>query len=84
LQDVGKERGFDVDEEGADGHSALHVHWGNLQFNEVVISAEEWYNNTARLWQPKELLYITMGKKDESSLDPIAQHYDRHQQIFRP
>jgi hypothetical protein len=84
FQDEGKEHGVDVDEEGAGGYSALHVRRGNLQFNEVVIGAEEWYNNTARLRQPKELLYIVMGKKGKSFFDPIAQHYDRHRQICRP
>ena len=76
LQDEGKERGFDVDEEGAGGFSALHVRRGDLQYKEVVISAEEWYNNTAKLWRPKELLYIATDEKDKSFFDPIARHYD--------
>ncbi len=76
LQDEGKERGFGVDEEGAGGYSALHVRRGDLQYKEVVISADEWYENTAKLWRPKELLYIATDEKDKSFFDPIAQHYD--------
>jgi hypothetical protein len=63
LQDGGKERGFDVDEEGAGSFSALHVRRGDVQCKEVVISAEEWYNNTGKLWGPKELFYCHGRKR---------------------
>ena len=76
LQKEGMERGFKVDEEGAGGYSALHVRRGDLQFKEVKISGEEWYNNTAKLWQPKELLYIATDEKDKSFFGPLAKNYE--------
>lgn len=76
LQKEGMERGFEIDGEGAGGFSSLHVRRGDLQYKEVKISGEEWYNNTAKLWQPKELLYIATDEKDRSFFDPIAKHYD--------
>lgn len=76
LQKEGMERGFKMDAEGAGGFSALHVRRGDLQFKEVKISGEEWFNNTAKLWQPKELLYIATDERDRSFFGPFAEHYD--------
>jgi len=77
LQDEGKQLGHEVDEEGAGGYSALHVRRGDLQYKEVMISAEEWYNNTAKLWrQPKEILYIATDERNRTFFDPIARHHD--------
>lgn len=76
LQAEGKQRGFNVDEEGAGGFSALHVRRGDLQYKEVIISAEEWYNTTAKLWKPKEILYIATDEKNKTFFDPIAKHHD--------
>ncbi|KAL7551192.1 hypothetical protein ACHAWF_014388 [Thalassiosira exigua] len=76
LQNEGNERGFQVDDEGAGGYSALHVRRGDLQYKEVIISAEEWYENTAKLWQPKEILYIATDERHRTFFDPIAKHHD--------
>ena len=101
LQDEGKQRGFNTDEEGGGGYSAWHVRRGDLQYkegdrmhrfslmschdhylttssllHEVIIPAEEWWENTAKLWQPKEILYIATDEKDTSFFDPIAKHHD--------
>ena len=76
LQDEGKERGFEIDEEGGGGFSALHVRRGDLQYKEVIISAEEWYDNTAKLWHEKEILYVSTDEKKKSFFDPIAKHHD--------
>eukprot|EP00804_Cyclotella_cryptica_P030282 CCRYP_019226-RC/>CCRYP_019226-RC protein AED:0.25 eAED:0.25 QI:120/1/1/1/0.76/0.66/18/2265/1695 len=76
LQEEGKQRGFVVDEEGAGGYSALHVRRGDLQYKEVLIPAEEWYETTKKLWQPKEILYISTDEQDKSFFDPLAKHHD--------
>ena len=76
LQEEGKERGFEVDDEGAGGFSALHIRRGDLQYKEVIISAEEWYNNTAKLWLDKEILYIATDERNKAFFDPIAKHHD--------
>ena len=76
LQDEGKERGFDIDEEGAGGYSAMHIRRGDLQYKEVIISAEEWLENTAKLWKPKEILYIATDEKNRTFFEPIAQQYE--------
>jgi len=76
LQDEGRQRGFEVDEEGAGGYSAWHVRRGDLQYKEVIISAEEWYENTAKLWLTKEILYIATDEQNRAFFDPIAAHHD--------
>lgn len=76
LQEEGMQRGFNADEEGAGGYSALHIRRGDLQYKEVIIPAEEWYENTALLWQPKEILYIATDEKNKTFFDPIAKHHD--------
>lgn len=75
IQEEGKHIGFNVDDEGAGGFSALHVRRGDLQFKEVIISAEEWYENTAKLFQPNEILYIATDEKNRKFFDPIAKHH---------
>lgn len=54
--------------------SALHVRRGDLQFKEVKISAEEWYNNSKELWRPNELLYIATDEKNKTWFEPIQKH----------
>jgi len=75
IQEEGKQLGFEVDDEGAGGFSALHIRRGDLQFKEVIISAEEWYENTAKLWQPNEILYIATDEKNRTFFEPIAKHH---------
>eukprot|EP00986_Skeletonema_menzelii_P015195 scaffold11248_cov145-Skeletonema_menzelii.AAC.3 len=75
IREEGKELGFKVDDEGAGGFSALHIRRGDLQYKEVIISAEEWYENTAKLWQPNEILYIATDEKDRTFFEPIAKHH---------
>ncbi|KAL7431266.1 hypothetical protein ACHAXM_003999 [Skeletonema potamos] len=75
IQEEGKQLGFKVDDEGAGGFSALHIRRGDLQFKEVIISAEEWYENTRKLWQPNEILYIATDEKNRKFFEPIAKHH---------
>lgn len=79
IREEGNQLGFKVDDEGAGGYSALHIRRGDLQFKEVIIDAEEWYENTAKLWQPNEILYIATDEKDRKFFEPIAR---RHQLRF--
>jgi len=76
LQVEGIQRGFKIENEGSGGFSAMHVRRGDLQYKEVKISAEEWYNNTAKLWHEKEILYIATDEKNRAFFNPIAQHHD--------
>jgi len=76
LQEEGLQRGFNMDDEGGGGFSAMHVRRGDLQYKEVIISAEEWYANTAPLWYPNEILYIATDEQNKSFFDPIAKHHN--------
>jgi len=76
LQVEGRQRNFDIDEEGGDGFSAMHIRRGDFQFKRVKIPAEEWYENTKEIWKPKELIYIATDEHDKAFFDPIAKHHD--------
>ena len=75
LQEEGRQLGFKVDDEYAGGYSALHIRRGDLQYKEVRISAEEWYENTAKLWKPDEILYIATDEKNRAFFEPIKKHH---------
>lgn len=55
--------------------STLHIRRGDFQFKEVKISAQEWYNNTREIWNPKEILYIATDETNKTWFDPIAKHH---------
>jgi hypothetical protein len=55
--------------------SALHIRRGDLQYKEVKISAEEWYNNTKEIWKPNETLFIATDERNKTWFDPIAKHH---------
>lgn len=55
--------------------STLHIRRGDLQFKEVKISAEEWYNNTKEIWKQNETLYIATDERNKTWFDPIAKHH---------
>mmetsp|Transcript_3422 Transcript_3422/g.7374 ORF Transcript_3422/g.7374 Transcript_3422/m.7374 type:complete len:1165 (-) Transcript_3422:1622-5116(-) len=76
LQAEAKTRGFDVDEEGGGGYSAMHIRRGDFQYKVVKISAEEWYENTKEIWKPNEVIFIATDERDKSFFDPIAKHHD--------
>jgi hypothetical protein len=76
LQEEGKQLGFEVDEEGAGGYSALHVRRGDFQYKECLIPAEEWYETTKKLWHPKEILYISTDETDKTFFEPLAKYHE--------
>ena len=76
LQEEGRSRGDTVDGEGGGGYSALHVRRGDLQYKEVIISAQEWYNTTHKLWKPNELLYVSTDERNHKFFEPFAKHYE--------
>jgi hypothetical protein len=76
LQLEGKSRGFEVDDEGGGGFSALHVRRGDLQYKRVKIPASEWYENTKEIWQDKEILYVATDERNKTFFDDLAVHYD--------
>jgi len=76
VQYEGVARGFAVDPEGAGAFSALHVRRGDLQYKKVKIPAQEWYDNTKEVWQPKEILYVATDERDKSFFDDLAKHHD--------
>lgn len=76
VQLEGKSRGFEVDEDGAGGYSALHVRRGDLQYKKVKIPAAEWYENTKEIWQEKEILYVATDERNKTFFDDLAVHYD--------
>jgi hypothetical protein len=76
LQEEAIKRGFDVDEEGSGGFSALHIRRGDFQYKEVRLSAKRWYHNTKDIWLPNEILYIATDERDKSWFEPLAKHHD--------
>lgn len=76
VQAEGVARNFHVDPEGAGAFSALHVRRGDLQYKKVKIPAQEWYDNTKEVWQPKEILYIATDERDKSFFNDLAAHHD--------
>lgn len=76
LQIEAMERGFVVDEEGGGGYSSLHIRRGDLQFDEVLISEDRWWDNTADIWKPNEILYISSDEKDKKFFDNFALRHD--------
>lgn len=75
IQAEAKQYGFDTDEEGAGGFSAMHIRRGELQYKKVKISAEKWYENTKEVWKPNEILYIATDERNKTFFDPIAEHH---------
>lgn len=76
VQAEGRARGFEPDENGAGGYSALHVRRGDLQYKRVKIPASEWYENTKEIWKPKEILYIATDERNKTFFDDILKHHD--------
>ena len=46
------------------------------QYKKVKLPAEEWYENTKEVWQPKEILFIATDERNKTFFDPIAQHHE--------
>ena len=57
------------------GFSSMHVRRGDLQYKEVKISGDEWYDNLQDVWLDGEILYIATDERDKSFFDPIAKHH---------
>lgn len=56
--------------------SSLHVRRGDLQYKNVKIPAEEWYNNTKEVWKPGEILFIATDERNKTFFDPIKEHHE--------
>lgn len=56
--------------------STLHVRRGDLQYKEVKISGEEWYENLKDVWNEGELLFIATDERNKTFFDPIKEHHD--------
>lgn len=76
LQAEATQRGFEVDDEGGGGYSAMHIRRGDFQYKKVKISAEAWLANTQEVWQPKEILFIATDERNKTFFDPIGRYYD--------
>jgi len=75
IQKEGKEKGFKRDSEGGGCYSSLHIRRGELQYESVKISAEQWLNNTKELWQPNEILFIATDEKNKTFFEPMAKDH---------
>jgi len=79
LQTEAIERGFAVDEEGGGGYSSLHVRRDDLQYKDVLLSGDKWWENTRELWMPNEVLYISTDEKDTKFFDHFFLEHDVRQ-----
>jgi hypothetical protein len=70
------ERGFTIDQEGGGGYSSLHVRRGDLQYKEVWLSEDIWWQNTKEHWKPKEILYIATDEENRQFFDHFAVTHD--------
>lgn len=55
--------------------SSLHIRRNDLSFEKVLISADEWYNNTKELWKPNEVLYFATDEKNKEFFEPFKQKH---------
>ena len=56
--------------------STLHVRRGDLQYKNVKIPAEEWYENLKEIWKEGELLFIATDERNKTFFEPIKEHHD--------
>ena len=56
--------------------STLHVRRGDLQYKNVKIPAEEWYENLKEIWNEGEILFIATDEHNKTFFDPIKEHHD--------
>ncbi|KAL3920089.1 MAG: hypothetical protein SGILL_003436 [Bacillariaceae sp.] len=56
--------------------STLHVRRGDLQYKQVKIPAEEWYENLKEVWKEGEMLFIATDERNKTFFDPIKKHHD--------
>lgn len=47
-----------------------------MQYKQVKISAEEWYNNTKEVWKKGEILFIATDERNKTFFDPIKVHHE--------
>lgn len=76
LQEEGVKRGFSLDSEKGGGYAALHVRRGDLQYKNVKISAEEWYDNLKETFIENEVIYIATDERNKTFFDPIKEYND--------
>jgi hypothetical protein len=76
IQQESMERGFTLDQEGGGGYSSLHVRRGDLQYKEVWLSEDIWWQNTKEHWKPKEILYIATDEENRQFFDHFAATHD--------
>ena len=46
--------------------SSIHCRRGELQYKQVKISGDEWYENTKDVWKPNEMLYIATDERNKT------------------
>jgi GDP-fucose protein O-fucosyltransferase len=56
--------------------STMHVRRGDLQYKEVKISAEEWYDNLKEVWKEGEILFIATDERNKTFFDPIKKYHE--------
>jgi hypothetical protein len=56
--------------------SSMHVRRGDLQYKQVKISAEKWYENLKEVWKEGEMLFIATDEKNKTFFDPIKKHHE--------
>ncbi|KAL3808542.1 hypothetical protein ACHAXA_002709 [Cyclostephanos tholiformis] len=57
------------------GYSSLHIRRGDLQFKEVKIDSNQWYQNTKEVWKPNEILYIATDERNQSFFDDFRRQH---------
>jgi hypothetical protein len=61
------------------GYSSMHVRRGDLQYKQVKISAQEWYDHVHDIWIPNELIYVATDERNKTFFDPLVhQSNDPH------
>lgn len=56
--------------------SSWHVRRGDLQYKEVKIPIEQWYNTTKEVWQKGEVLYIATDERNKTFFDPLREKHE--------
>ncbi len=76
IQRESLDRGFVIDEEGGGGYSSLHVRRNDLQYKDVLLTEDRWFENTQEIWKPNEILYISTDETQKKFFDPFALKHD--------
>ena len=66
-----------VDAEGSGGYSSFHIRYGDFQYKETRLDAEDIYESTKDLFpNESEIIYIATDERDRSKFNALVSRYE--------